>query len=328
MPSLFWSGKLSLPMKLLVEANNVLSFLMGSSTDISGMKERVKSGYEGEYSDHVRQYDELGYHLQDRSARIQLEETSLRGMRVLDVGCGTGALAHVALERGAEGVVCGDISAFMLNEAKGKGRHKDAEISFCQLDAESLPYTEDSFDAVISGMTFGTLPNQELAVHEMIRVARPGGLVCIGAHGPEHYWEAIDATLRCINKRYVLGYRFEWWPRTEEYVRALLEKAHLEKVRSKRVIWRNEFGDGAAAYDFFAAISSSWWYARFPPEERKKDSRRTRGYFQRKNVSLVSDDIVIAYGTKPKADPGNAGSNGIQTPHLAEGIQCRPKRQS
>jgi ubiquinone/menaquinone biosynthesis C-methylase UbiE len=299
MPSLFWSGKLTLPMKLLIEANNILSLFTGSSNDITGMKERVKNGYEGEFSDHVHQYDELGYHLQDRSARIQLEGISFRGMRVLDVGCGTGALAQVAFENGAQGVVCGDISAFMLKEAMKKESAENVDYSFCQLDAEGLPYEESSFDAVISGMTFGTLPNQRLTVDEMIRVTKPGGLVCVGAHGPEHYWEAIDATLRCINKRYVLGYRFEWWPRDEKYIRGLLESSNLQNIRSKRVIWRNEFEDGSAAYDFFAAISASWWYEKFPPDERKKDSLRTRNYFQRKNINIVSDDIVIAYGYKP-----------------------------
>jgi hypothetical protein len=47
MPPLFWSGKLTLPMKLLVEANNILSLFTRSSGDIRGMKNRVRSGYEG-----------------------------------------------------------------------------------------------------------------------------------------------------------------------------------------------------------------------------------------------------------------------------------------
>jgi hypothetical protein len=75
---------------------------------------------------------------------------------------------------------------------------------------------------------------------------KPGGLVCVGAQGPEHYWEAIDATLRCINKRYVPGYRFEWWPGKEAYIKRLLEAEKLQDIRSKRVIWRNQFGDDAA----------------------------------------------------------------------------------
>ena len=286
-------------MKLLVEANNILSLFTGSFGDVSGMKERVMSGYEGEYSDHVQSYDELGYHLQDRSARIQLEGISFESLRVLDVGCGTGALALVAFENGAKEVVCGDISALMLKKARGKSPKENVNYSMCQLDAETLPYEENSFDVVISGMAFGTLPNQELAFEEMVRATKPGGLVCIGAHGPEHYWEAIDATLRCINKRYVLGYRFEWWPRAEGYIRNLLEKAGMESIQSKRVIWRNEFSDGAAAYDFFASISSSWWYAKFPPDEAVKDSRNARAYFQKNNINVITDDIVIAHGNKP-----------------------------
>lgn len=299
MPSLFWSGKLTLPMKLLVEANNLLSLFTGSSTDLPGMKERVKKGYEGEFSDHVYHYDKFGYHLQDRSARIQLEGLSFEGMQVLDVGCGTGALAKVAFEKGAHSVICGDISAFMLKEAKDKESSEEADYSFCQLDAEGLPYKDGSFDAAISGMTFGTLPNQKLAFEELVRVVKPGGLVCIGAHGPEHYWEAIDATFRCITKRYILGYRLEWWQRTEEYIQGLLEQANMNGIQSKRVIWRNEFEDGLIAYDFFSAISSSWWYAKFPPEERLKDSKRTREYFKQKNINIVTDDIIVAFGYKP-----------------------------
>ena len=290
-----------MPMKLLIEANNLLSLFTGSLNDLAGMKDRVKRGYEGEYSDHVHSYDELGFHLQDRSARIQLEDLSFDAMSVLDVGCGTGALGFVAVELGAKSVVCGDISYLMLTGAAANERDSKIELANCQLDAEGLPFANDAFDSVISGMTFGTLPDQELVVDEMIRVTKPGGLVCVGAHGPEHYWEAIDATLRCINKRYVLGYRFEWWPRTEGYIRKLLEQAELENIQSKRAIWRNKFENGGAAYDFFAAISSSWWYAKFPPEEREKDSKRTRDYFLRNSIDVVTDDIVIAYGIKPSS---------------------------
>lgn len=298
MPSIFWSGKLTLPMKLLIDANNFLSVFTGSFNDITGMKNRVKKGYEGEFSDHVQSYDELGFHLQDRSARIQLEGMNFEDMKVLDVGCGTGALAYVALEQEARTVICGDISYLMLDKVAAKDSDSEVKLTNCQLDAGELPFENASFDAVISGMTFGTLPDQELVVKEMIRVTKPGGLICVGAHGPEHYWEAIDATLRCINKRYVLGYRFEWWPRTEMYVRSLLEKGKLQSIESKRAIWRNTFEDGGAAYDFFAAISSSWWYAKFPAEERGRDSRRTREYFLRNKIDVVTDDIVVAYGYK------------------------------
>ncbi|NIP41257.1 MAG: methyltransferase domain-containing protein, partial [candidate division Zixibacteria bacterium] len=91
-------------------------------------------GYEGEFSDHVHSYDELGYHLQDRSARLQLEGLSFDGMRVLDVGCGTGALAYVAAEQGARTVVCGDISYLMLKKVVEKEGNSKFKLTNCQLD--------------------------------------------------------------------------------------------------------------------------------------------------------------------------------------------------
>lgn len=174
MPPLFWSGKLTLPMRLLIDASNLLSLMVATGNSPSEMKERVRGGYEGEFSDHVRRYDESGYQLQDRSARIQLEDLSFNAGSVLDVGCGTGALAQVAFEYGAQKVTCADISSLMLKEARAKEISVNADYSFCQLDAEGLPYADGAFDAAISGMTFGTLPNQELATEEMVRVTRPG----------------------------------------------------------------------------------------------------------------------------------------------------------
>jgi len=41
MPSLFWTGKRSLPMKLLVNASNILAWLNGNARDASAMKQRV-----------------------------------------------------------------------------------------------------------------------------------------------------------------------------------------------------------------------------------------------------------------------------------------------
>lgn len=281
-----------------MNANNLLSVLTGANNDISSMVKRVKDGYDNKYSDHVQHYDELGYHLQEKAANYQLNGIDLTGLQILDVGCGTGALAEIALRNGAAEVVCGDISSFMLKIAQKKKLFQNPNFSCCQLDAGDLPYKDNAFDAVISGMSFGLFPDQEKAATEMVRITKPGGLVCIGAHGPEHYWEAIDASFRCVDKRYVLGYRFEWWPRSEEYIRALLERTCVKNIVSKRVIWRNKFEDGAAAYDFFAAISSSWWYSKFPPEKRMKEAQRTRDYFRRKKIDIVTDDIVVAYGYK------------------------------
>jgi ubiquinone/menaquinone biosynthesis C-methylase UbiE len=116
-------------MKLLVESNNILSLITKSSKGLRGMKDRVKRGYEGEYTDHVHAYNEYGFHLQDKSAHVQLEHLSFDHMNVLDVGCGTAALGYVAIEQGAKAVACGDISYLMLQNVMAKDGSLDQKPS-------------------------------------------------------------------------------------------------------------------------------------------------------------------------------------------------------
>jgi ubiquinone/menaquinone biosynthesis C-methylase UbiE len=302
MPKLLWSGKLSPSMKLMVNANNILAWLTGNARDAAAMKDRVRQGYDGAFSNHVSRYDELGAELQTKAATAQLEEVGLQGRIVLDVGCGTGILSFLALQRGADKVVCGDISNYMLEVARTKAdRHGYGadRINFRQLDAESLPFEEASFDCVVTGMTLGLLPDPGKAVAEMVRVLRPGGLLSVGAHGPEHYWEACDASFKAISKRYVLGYRLEFWPRREKEVWRLLAAVDLDDIRTRRLTWRNTFMTGREAYDFFSAISSTWWYAEVPPDKRGQETLKTRDYFERKKVTTITHDIILAYGRKP-----------------------------
>ena len=302
MPKIFWTGKLSLPMKLMVNANNSLAWITGNVRDTTAMKNRVKQGYDGAFSEHVTRYDELGAEFQTKAAQAQLEGLDLEGKEVLDVGCGTGIISLLALQKGAAKIICGDISSYMLDVGRTKADRQGYgtdRIDFRQLDAESLPFEDASFDLVMTGMTLGLLPDAEKAVTEMVRVLRTGGLLSVGAHGPDHYWEACDASFRAINKRYVLGYRLEFWPRKEEEVRRLLAEAGLVDIRTGRLTRQNTFNSGGEAYDFFAAVSSNWWYAKVPPLERDKQTRKTRDYFERKGIVKITDDIILAYGRKP-----------------------------
>jgi ubiquinone/menaquinone biosynthesis C-methylase UbiE len=302
MPGVFWSGKLSLPMKLIVNTSNALAWIIGNTSDTLSMKKRIKLGYEGATTDHVTKYDELGLTFQTKAAAALLEGIDLTGKICLDVGCGTGVLSLLALKQGAARVVCGDISEYMLSQARGKAGplgYDTDRIDFRQLDADSLPFEDGSFDVVLSSMSFGLFPDQRKAVAEMVRVLRPGGYLALGAHGPEHYWEAIDASFRAITKRYVLGYRLEFWPLGEEDIQQMLIQAGFTEVLSRRYIWRNDFATGGQAFDFFAAISGSWWYAKFPPAKRPYESQKARDYFERKKVTQITDDVILGYGRKP-----------------------------
>jgi ubiquinone/menaquinone biosynthesis C-methylase UbiE len=298
----FWTGKLSLPMKLVVNTSNAVAWITGNTRDTGAMKERIRMGYDGVTSNHVTKYDKLGLEFQTKAAGALLEDIDLAGKTVLDVGGGTGVLSLLALKAGAASVVCGDISEYMLSQARGKAAAQldsPDRIDFRQLDAESLPFSDGSFDVVLSSMSFGLFPDQKKAAAEMIRVLRTGGHLGLGAHGPEHYWEAIDASFRVITKRYVLGYRLEFWPLGEKDIQQMLIQGGLTEVRSRRLTWRNDFETGGQAFDFFAAISGSFWYAKFPPDKRLKESQKARDYFERRRVTQITDDVIMAYGRKP-----------------------------
>jgi ubiquinone/menaquinone biosynthesis C-methylase UbiE len=111
------------------------------------------------------------------------------GHRVLDLGCGTGVLTRAIgdkLDVAEGGVSMGiDAAAKMIQVAR-----KKRETGTCRFEvaaAESLPYKDRSFDAVVSSMFFHhiQLDLKTKSLHEAWRVLRPGGkLVIADMHIP------------------------------------------------------------------------------------------------------------------------------------------------
>jgi SAM-dependent methyltransferase len=99
------------------------------------------------------------------------------GMRVLDVGCGPGALAAAAGARGAQ-VIGVDLAEGMLAEAA----RRHPEIEFARADAEALPFGDGTFDVALGAFLVNHLPDAETAIAEMRRVA---SRVALAAWGPE-----------------------------------------------------------------------------------------------------------------------------------------------
>ena len=94
----------------------------------------------------------------------------------LDVGCGTGALTQTILQhRQPRSVIGIDPSAGFVDYAKA--HVSDPRVTFEVADAQSLPVESARFDVATSGLVLNFVPKPLLAVQEMARAVRPGGVV-------------------------------------------------------------------------------------------------------------------------------------------------------
>lgn len=108
------------------------------------------------------------------------------GDRVLDVACGTGALTRAVADIvGPSGSVAGlDINPGMLAVA----RQKRPDIDWHEGSAQSLPFPDASFDAVVSQFGLMFFPDRPAAIREMWRMLRPGGRLAVAV------WASLEET--------------------------------------------------------------------------------------------------------------------------------------
>ena len=96
--------------------------------------------------------------------------------RILDVGCGTGDLtARLRAELTTELVAGCDFSAGMLEQAAARTR----AVRWLQGDATRLPFTDATFEAVLSTEAFHWFPDPDAALREFRRVLGPGGRLLV-----------------------------------------------------------------------------------------------------------------------------------------------------
>lgn len=112
------------------------------------------------------------------------------GLKILDVGCGTGEYTFFLGEAVQNATFTGiDLEAQFIAKARQRASGESANrYIFVQGDALSLPFADESFDLVVSQTFLTTVPDYEKALAEMYRVCCTDGL--IASTTPVEIWNA------------------------------------------------------------------------------------------------------------------------------------------
>jgi len=141
-------------------------------------------------------YDRFSRYM-EQDARVFYERLDVpAGCELLDVGCGSGQLALLAVRNGVR-VTGVDIAPNLVQRAQARAKAEGLNARFMEGDAEALPFDEASFDVVTSLVGAMFAPRPELVASELLRVCNPGGKIAMANWMPQGF---VGQIFKAISK--------------------------------------------------------------------------------------------------------------------------------
>jgi DNA-binding transcriptional MerR regulator/ubiquinone/menaquinone biosynthesis C-methylase UbiE len=136
------------------------------------------------------------------------ETESLKGLQILELGCGSGALwtenrdvlAHLPNVR----ITLSDISEGIIRDLRRSMPNENGSFSFDTFDCHNIPYRDSSFDIVYANHLLFYCEDIPGVLREVRRVLRPGGLFCCSTYSRAHMREITDL-VQSFDSRIVLS---------------------------------------------------------------------------------------------------------------------------
>lgn len=161
----------------------------------------------------------------EKRAKQILSRLSTEGKVMLDVGCGNG-LYTFRLADDDDKVIGVDMAKGQIAGARKFKVELKRSIEFARASAESLPFCDQCFDAVLLIEMLDHVPNHEEAVREACRVLRAGGDLIVYVPNKLYFFEVHGMR---IGKKIIQGYHgsipfLSWAP---QFVRNRFERARI-----------------------------------------------------------------------------------------------------
>ncbi len=174
------------------------------------------------------------------------------GQRVLDVAAGAGNAAIPAARSGAQ-VVAADLTPALIEQGRQSVRGLDLDLEWREADAEALPFADAEFDAVVSTVGVMFAPHHQRAADELVRVAKPGGVIGLASWTPTGFIGQMLATMRPYAPAPPPGAQPPpLWGR-EEHVRELLGDRVEVRCARPEMVSIDSFATAEDFRDFFKA---------------------------------------------------------------------------
>ena len=123
---------------------------------------------------------------------------ALKGTRVLECGIGTGEFFALNLAKSGKSIYGIDFSGILLNDCKTRFAKEDQPVRLGMADLQRIPFKSETFDITYSMGVIVFVKDLEMAIQEMVRVTKRGGIVMFDMMNLWHPSQVINYWYRCI----------------------------------------------------------------------------------------------------------------------------------